>query len=61
MATVIETRPVVDDEQDELAIVDAAFRHAFGPDMTAWYVEERDLYDDAIAEVYARYPKPVTQ
>lgn len=61
MATVIETRPLADAEQDELNTVDSAFRRAFGHNMTAWYVEVRGLYNDAIADVYARYPKPATQ
>ncbi|MFB7707976.1 hypothetical protein [Streptomyces sp. NPDC056105] len=59
MATVIETRPMADAEQDELATVDSAYTRAFGADMAAWDVEVRDLYDAAIDEVFARYPKPV--
>jgi hypothetical protein len=60
MATVIETRPLVDAEQDELALLDAGFRRAFGPDMRAWDAETRSLYEDAAAEIYRRYPTAVT-
>lgn len=59
MATAIETRPLVDAEQDELNLVDAAYTRAFGSDMAAWDVEIRAMYDAAIDEVFARYPKPV--
>lgn len=57
MATVIETRPFVDAEQDDLATVDAAYIRAFGHDMAAWGPEVRALYDEALRDVYARYPQ----
>lgn len=59
MATVIETRPLVDAEEDELAAVDAAFIRAFGRDMGAWDYEVRDLYENALQAIFARYPQPV--
>lgn len=56
MATAAETRPLVDAEEDELAAVDAGFIRAFGRDMSIWDPEIRALYDDALADIYARYP-----
>lgn len=66
MATVIETRPLVetrpyvDAEQDDLAVIDAAYARAFGPDMGTWGPEIRAMYDEALQAVYARYPQAVT-
>jgi hypothetical protein len=60
MTGLTATRPLVDAEQDELAYLDAGFRRAFGSDMRTWDVETLRLYEDGIADIYARYPKAVS-
>lgn len=55
MATPTDERPIADVVEDELALVDSAFRRAFGQHMATWDAETRTLFNDALAEVYAQY------
>ncbi|MFB7162275.1 hypothetical protein [Streptomyces sp. NPDC056242] len=55
MATATEPRPLADVVEEELLVVDAAFRRAFGQDLATWDPETRALFNDATSEVYTRY------
>ncbi|MEU6661202.1 hypothetical protein [Streptomyces sp. NPDC046821] len=55
MATPTDERPLADIVEDELLLVDSAFRRAFGQDLATWGPETRALFYDANGEVYARY------